>query len=340
MRINKLFIGVATVATGLALGSLQASAQTVMKFSSWLSPKHAVNAVVYPTWIAAIEKATNGRVTGKIEYNLAPPPGQIDLIQDGTADVAWSFHGYNPGRFITTKLIEVPGLPGDAEAASVAAWRAYEKFFAKNGEHKGVYLAGIMTHGPGQTHMREPISKLEDFKGKKIRIGGGMSADVAEALGVVGVQVPAPKVYETLSQGVADGVWMPMETNQSLRLFEVAPYTTLMPGGLYRGSFGLFMSESFLNKLSEEDRKAVLSTTGEELSRMAGRAWADADIGGLENAKKTAKAVTEFSPEEAAKFKAIADKVRAKVVAEVAATGVDAEAALKFIEETMANYGK
>ena len=84
MRINKLFIGVATVATGLALGSLQASAQTVMKFSSWLSPKHAVNAVVYPTWIAAIEKATNGRVTGKIEYNLAPPPGQIDLIEDGT----------------------------------------------------------------------------------------------------------------------------------------------------------------------------------------------------------------------------------------------------------------
>ena len=50
--------------------------------------------------------------------------------------------------------------------------------------------------------------------------------------------------------------------------------------------------------------------------------------------------MTEFSPEEAAKFKAIADKVRAKVVAEVAATGVDAEAALKFIEETMANYGK
>lgn len=340
MRINKLFIGVATVSAGLALGSMQASAQTVMKISSWISPNHVMNAKVFPDWIAAIEKATDGRVSGKIEYNLAPPPGQIDLIQDGTADAAWIFHGYNPGRFVTTKLIEIPGLQGDAEAASVAHWRAHEKFLAKAGEHKGVYVAAMMTHGPGQTHMREPIKTLEDFKGKKIRIGGGVSSDVAGELGIVGVQLPASKVYETLSQGVADGVWMPMETNKSLRLFEVAPHTTLMPGGLYRGSFSIIMSESFLNKLSEEDRKAVLSTTGEALSATAGRGWASADEEGLENANKAAKSVTEFPAEEVEKFKVISDKIRAKVVKEVAAGGVDAEAALAFIEETMANYKK
>lgn len=340
MRMNKLFIGVATVTAGLALGSLQASAQTVMKISSWLAPIHVINAEVFPNWIKEIEKATDGRVTGKIEYNLAPPPGQIDLIQDGTADAAWIFHGYNPGRFVTTKLIEIPGLQGDAEAASVAHWRAHEKFLAKAGEHKGVYVAAMMTHGPGQTHMREPVKTLEDFKGKKVRIGGGVSSDVAEALGVVGVQLPASKVYEALSQGVADGVFLPLESNKSMRLFEVAPYTTIMPGGLYRGSFSIIMSESFLNKLSEEDRKAVLSTTGEKLSAMAGRGWAGADEAGLANAKEKAKSVSEFPAEEAEKFNAVVAKIRAKVLKEVATSGVDAEAALAFIEETMANYGK
>jgi TRAP-type C4-dicarboxylate transport system substrate-binding protein len=114
----------------------------------------------------------------------------------------------------------------------------------------------------------------------------------------------------------------------------------MMPGGLYRGSFSIIMSEAFLNKLSEEDRKAVLSTTGEVLSAAAGRGWAEADVEGLNNAKENAKGVTEFPAEEVAKFKEISDKIRAKVVKEVAATGVDAEAALKYIEDTMANYGK
>ncbi|MGI9502340.1 MAG: C4-dicarboxylate ABC transporter substrate-binding protein, partial [Geminicoccaceae bacterium] len=174
----------------------------------------------------------------------------------------------------------------------------------------------------------------------KIRIGGGVSADVGKALGVVGVQVPAPKVYETLSGGVADGVWMPMETNKSLRLFEVAPNTITMPGGLYRGSFAIIMSEDALARLSDEDREAVLSTTGETLSAMAGKAWADADVAGIENADEVGVTMSEFSADDQAAFQAIADDIRGRVIDEVAGSGVDAEGAVALIEETMKSYGK
>ena len=316
-----------------------AEAQETLTISSWLQP-HAVNTVIFPEWIKQIEAATDGRVTAKIEFGLAPPPGQIDLIEDGSADVSWIFHGYNPGRFVTTKLIELPGYQGDAEAASVAHWRAYEQYLRKAGEHDGVRVIAMMTHGPGQTHMREPITGLADLKGKKIRIGGGVSADVGAALGVVGVQVPAPEVYETLAGGVADGVWMPMETNKSLRLFEVAPNTMIMPGGLYRGSFAIIMSETALDRLSAEDREAVLSTTGEALSAMAGKAWADADTLGIENAKAVGVNMGEFSAEDQAAFAEISAEIRSKVIDEVKATGVDADAAVALIEETMASYGQ
>ncbi len=324
------------VALGVAQGAAQA--QETLTISSWIPP-HAVNKVIFPAWIAEVERVTEGRVTGKIEFGLAPPPGQIDLIEDGSADVAWIFHGYNPGRFVTTKLIEVPGLEGDAEAASVAHWRAYEKFLAPANEHEGVRVIALMTHGPGQAHMLEPITSLADLAGLKIRIGGGVSADVGAALGVVGVQVPAPKVYETLSGGVADGVWMPMETNKSLRLFEVAPNTMIMPGGLYRGSFAIIMSDAALARLSDADRDAVLSTTGEWLSRVAGQAWADADIAGVENAQAVGVNLGEFSAADQATFAEITTEIRAKVLDEVTAAGVDASAALAFIEETMAAYG-
>lgn len=321
------------------LGVRTVSAQETLTISSWIPP-HSVNTVLFPAWIAEVERVTEGRVTARIEFGLAPPPGQIDLVEDGSADVAWIFHGYNPGRFVTSKLIEVPGLDGDAEAASVAHWRAYDQFLRQVGEHDGVRVIAMMTHGPGQVHMREPIMSLADLDGKKIRIGGGVSADVATALGVVGVQVPAPKVYETLSGGVADGVWMPMETNKSLRLFEVAPNTMIMPGGLYRGSFSIIMSEAALARLSDEDREAVLSTTGEPLSQIAGRAWADADVAGFDNAREVGVNLAEFSEEDQAAFAVIAAAVRANVLAEVDALGVDAAAVMAFIEETMAEYGQ
>lgn len=326
-------------AAALSFSTL-AKAQEVLTISSWIPPQHAVNAVIFPEWIKQVEAATDGRVTGKIEFGLAPPPGQIDLIEDGSADVSWIFHGYNPGRFVTTKLIELPGYEGDAEVASVAHWRAYDQYLKEAGEHDGVRVIALMTHGPGQVHMREPIASLADMNGKKIRIGGGVSADVGTALGAVGVQVPAPKVYETLSGGVADGVWMPMETNKSLRLYEVAPNTMTMPGGLYRGSFAIIMSEDALARLSDEDREALLSTTGESLSAMAGKAWADADIAGTENAKEVGVTMGEFSADDQAAFQEIAEGIRGKVIDEVAATGVDAEGAVALIQETMSSYGK
>jgi len=337
MRLTKLLSGLMAAAL-LTAGSMTANATEVMQISSWIPP-HAMNKVFFPEWIKAIEKATNGHVTGKVEFNLAPPPGQLDLVTDGAADAAWIFHGYNPGRFVTTKLIELPGYIGDAEAASVADWRAYEKYLKKADEHHGVYLAALFTHGPGQLFMREAIPNLDALKGKKIRIGGGVSADVGTALGVVGVQVPAPKVYETLSGGVADGVMMPMETNKSLRLYEVCPKTYIMPGGLYRGSFALIMSNAFLDRLSPEDRKGVLSVTGEVASQMAGKVWADADVAGMANAKVKTD-VIDFSASDQKQFAEIAKGVRKKVIAEVAAKGVDAQAAVALIDETMRNYGK
>jgi len=337
MRLNRLLSGLMTAAL-LAAGSMTASAAETMRISSWLPP-HSMNKVFFPEWIAAIEKASGGNVTGKVEFDLAPPPGQLDLVTDGAADAAWIFHGYNPGRFITTKLIELPGFPGDAEAASVADWRVYEKYLAKADEHKGVYLAALFTHGPGQFFLREAIGGLDDLKGKKIRIGGGVSADVAVALGVVGVQVPASKVYETLSGGVADGVMLPMETNKSLRVYEVAPKTYIMPGGLYRGSFALILSKAFLDRLSDGDRQAVLSVTGEGTSQLAGKVWAAADIEGMDNAKVKTE-VIEFSADDQAKFAEVSQSVRKKVIAEIAAAGIDAEAAVAMIEETMKAYGK
>lgn len=321
----------------LLTGTLPA-AETTLIISSWAPPTHVINSVVWPSWGALIEEATEGRVTTKIEYDLGPPPAQMDLIRDGAADVTWMFHGYNPGRFVLTQAIELPGLGATAEAASVAYWQIHEKYFAPANEHEGVTVMGITSHGPGIIHTKQPISQLEDLKGLKIRIGGGVSANVGELLGVVGVQVPAPKVYETLAQGVADGVFMPMETKKSFRLKEVAPYSMIMPGGLYYGSFAIVMNTDRLQSLDEKDQAAIWRVSGEVLSRILGKAWDDADRIGQEDAIASGNTIITASDAVAEQYRQLVAPLDQAWIEAANAKGVDGAAALAELRERVKNY--
>ena len=190
MRTLKSVLFAFAAALLFAVAAPPAVAQTVMKVGSWLPAAHTMNADVLPTWAAWISEATEGRVTVAVEYPGGHPKSMLDYVQDGAYDAAWTFHGYFPGRFKLTKIVELPNLGAGAEAASVAHWRINEKYLAAAGEHNGVILAGLFTHGPGQIHLREPIADLAEMDGKKIRIGGGVQTEIAESMGVKGVAAP------------------------------------------------------------------------------------------------------------------------------------------------------
>ncbi|MDH3740908.1 MAG: TRAP transporter substrate-binding protein [Hyphomicrobiales bacterium] len=327
-------------ALALTVGAGAANAAEKLVISSWAPPTHGINAKLWPRFIEMMEKATDGRVSAEIKYKLAPPPAQFDLVQDGAADFTWIFHGYNPGRFVATKLIELPGYEGSAEAASVAYWRAYDKFLASANEHKGVKLIALHTHGPGQLHSAKKVTSLAEIKGMKLRLGGGVSGDVGSALGATGIRVPAPKVYETLASKAADGVMMPMEGKKGFKLTEVAQHTYQMPGGFYRGSFALIMNEDKFKSLSEQDQKALMTIFGEAVSQMSGKVWDEIDATGTEATKSTdGNSINMASDADQAAYAAIAKPIRAKVIAEVSAKGVDAAGAVEFIAKEMSTFG-
>ncbi len=339
MQFKRLFLGL-VAAAAIALPAGAANAATKLVISSWAPPTHGMNAKMWPRIIEMIEKATDGRVTAEIKYKLAPPPAQFDLIQDGAADLTWIFHGYNPGRFVATKLIELPGYTGNAEAASVAYWRAYEKFLAKADEHKGVKLVALHTHGPGQLQSDKKVTQLSEIKGMKLRLGGGVSGDVGKLLGATGIRVPAPKVYETLASKAADGVMMPMEGRKGFKLTEVAKNVYMMPGGFYRGSFALIMNQEKFDSLSEADQKALMTVFGEPASKAAGKVWDEIDAIGVEVTKKAeGNSINTASDADKAAYGEIADKIRAAVMEEVSAKGIDAKAAADFIAKEMSGYG-
>ena len=330
--LRGIILGVAVTSLTI-VSTTQVFAEKVMRVGSWLPPKHTMNADVLPTWGKWIKEATDGRVTLKIEYPGGHPKALLDQVQDGAFDAAWTFHGYFPGRFKLTKIVELPNLGAGAEAASIAHWRINEKYLSKAGEHKGITLGALFTHGPGQVHLRKPIKTIADLKGKKIRIGGGVQTDIAKRMGIEGVAAPGSKVYEILSQGVADGVFMPMGEKRTLRLKEVAPFTLKFPHGMYLGSFGVFLNDGFLAGLNKKDRDAIMSVSGEKLSALAGKYWGADVVVGEKDARAAGNTIMDASPEILASFDTLTADMEEEWLKSVKDRGIDATAALKELRD-------
>ena len=338
--MNKAPLMKITAALGFCVAlSASAVAETVLRVATWLPPGHAMNAEMWPTWGKWIEEATEGRVKLKLEYGMGHPKSMFDLVEDGVVDASFSYHGYVPGRFKLPQIAEQPGLGVDAEAASVALWRVQNKYFNKAEEFEGLTLAAIFTHGPGYVHTIKPITSLAALKGKKIRIGGGIQSDLGKRLAITPIAAPGSKVYEMLQQGVIDGVFMPMGEQQSLRLYEVAPNVLAVPGGMYLGSFSIFINPDFLADLSQKDRDAIMSVSGEKLSAMAGRAWDKADAKGLAFAKNNGVVIT-TNNQLGEEFKHYSKGLDEEWVHSVKNKGVDAKSALKELREIARNQAK
>jgi len=336
---NASFRGYAIVAVSLVAAagwSLAAAAQTTLTMSSWVPPSHSLTKDVLAVWAQNVEKATNGRVKFQmLPKHPSAPPGTFDAVKDGLVDVSYVTASYTPARHILPLLPELPGGGATAEINSVAFSRIHWKYLHAIGEYKGVKLLGVFTHGPGQMfNTKRPINKVEDLAGMKIRSGGGISEQMARALGASAFVKPAPESYELLSSGVADGTFFPLESINSFKLGTVVKYATLFPGGFYGSAFGFFMNEDRWNKLAKEDQEAITSVSGEALARLAGKAWDAADRAAFEEMKKVGIQITEASPELIQGVKERAKVIEDEWVKNASAKGLDgAKVLVEFREE-------
>ena len=323
------------LAAALAALAAPVAAETKLTMSSWVAPTHPLTKSVLAVWGEQVEKATNGRVKlHMLPKHPSAAPGTFDAVKDGLVDVSYVTASYTPARHVLVLLPELPGGGATATINSVAFSRIYWKYLDAAGEYKGVKLLGVFTHGPGQMfNTRQPIAKIEDLAGMKIRTGGGIAEEMARALGASAFVKPAPESYELLSSGVADGTFFPAESIVSFKLGPVIKYATLFPGGFYSSAFGFFMNEDKWSKLPKEDQDAILSVSGEALARLAGRAWDDADRAGLDEMKKIGVRIDEASPE---LVKGVQERTKAivdKWVAGAKAKGIDGAKVLAAFRE-------
>lgn len=235
-----------------------AQAETVLKFNKFIPSRHPYQVHIMDVWAKDVERVTGGSV--KVEFtgsSLAPPPRQFDLVRSGGADMAFSFVGYNPDRFVRTNMLALPMLGPSAKASTTAYWSMYDKTFAPQNEFRGVKLISLWTNMPGYLFTKNKVRKVADYAGVKTRVGDRILAATVKQLGGVPVFSPAPRSYEMLSRGVLTAAAFPALDVMAFKVQQFIPNAAMIPGGVFSGAFYIIINERTWMGLSEKDRKAI-----------------------------------------------------------------------------------
>lgn len=324
----------------IAFANAAAAQETTIRFSNWLPPTHPITTDMLEPWAANVEEATEGRVKVQFIPALGKPPAHFDLVRDGVADAAMSVQAYTADRFPSAYGFTLPGYADDATSASVGYWRTHEELLQPLGEFDDVHLLGLWAHGPAHAFTRDDeVKSMEDLEGLRLRATGGIVQDISEQLGIVPQFASASEAYELLTRGVVDGVLFNSDSVYSFNLQDGLNYAYRVPGGLYRDVHYVIMNEDKYNSLSEEDRAAIDSVSGEALARLAGQAWDRVESDAWTKMENSDYTINEASDADVAHLLEVAEPLKEAWIARMDERGVDGKAVLESFSGHVAEVG-
>ncbi len=339
---NRNAIGrlLAAVSAAAILGSTafatQASAETTLLFNRFVPAKHPFNVGMFIPWAKDVERVTNGSVKVKFtDASLAPPPKQWNMVSKGIADVAMLANNFEAGRLKLTNIAQVPFAHGKAEQRGVALWRTHAKYFEPANEYKGIQLMGLWTVSGANFLTDKPITKLEDLKNYKIWAINGIPNRMMKELGAVVVSVPGVQMFNVVSKGVVNGS---VTSHYPLNTFKLMPYIkhiTEFPGGFNANNFSLLLNEEKWKSLTDAEREAILSVSGETVARNAGKQVDILDAKAREQAAEKGIQFHTASQELVSQMSERLQFVTDDWMKEAEAKGVDGKAALDFYKSQL-----
>lgn len=270
----------ATLIAGCLTATSAFAEKVTLRFNQWFPVNHwSQQDGLYP-YFDEIKRVTEGRVVVRPSAKpLAPPTKNYQAIQSGIADISWGPHGYTPGAFPLTEMVEFGFQIEDAGDASAAYWRTYKKFFEQTGMQDDVVTVAMHVTSGGNIHMREKaIVTPADFEGQKIRIQVPAVGDALKTLGGVPISGTLSELREMLSRGIIDGTMLSDELLTGFKVDKYVNQITQVPGGVYSSSAFVIINKDKWNQISKKDQDAIMAISGEKLSRDMGALWHKNDI--------------------------------------------------------------
>ena len=192
-------------------------------------------------------------------------------VRDGIANLGFVVPAYVPAEFSEMNLaanlsmLATSGEPTESPLAAMSgAMMEYvlfncpeclDQFKAQN----QIFLSSAST--PTYSLLcRDPLSTLEDMKGKRFRSGAANFGRWAESVGGVAVSMPSSEMYDALSQGVVDCVMLDTGGLLGQRMMDVTKTVIRnIPGGVFAGIATNNVNQDYWRQLSNEQRATLIN---------------------------------------------------------------------------------
>ena len=95
-----------------------------------------------------------------------------------------------------------------------------------------MYYVGHIQHGPNIIHSKVPIRSIDDFKGRKMRLPGGIVAQLFQDAGAKTTLLPGSEIFAALEKGTIDVAdYVGPAINHALGFHQVTKYISMGPAG-------------------------------------------------------------------------------------------------------------
>ena len=326
VRFSRAVLRAGLVAA-LATTASAASAET-FKLAIPLPPGHSIIRFGFAPWVECVKEQSKGA----IEVNMFPGNqiadtlGTLDAVNNGLAELSMLVPSVLSDKMPLSGISMMPGM-GDTAVEMAAAFR---KVFDAGGpladeftKNKIKMLWVQLLPAYQLVSKSGPLETLDQIKGRKLRVAGGLMGLTVRSVGAVPVDIPAADAYMAVQQGTVDGVVFALSSVQSYKLQEV------VKGISSNGSFGssptiLVIDSGIWAKLSP-DKQKVLTDCSAKTERDVNKSLDDEN----EALKKAFVAagvnVYSFSPQVKAALDKDLEKVATEYVTRMDARGVKAK---------------
>ena len=240
----------------------------MLKFGTGTFPFVSQNKEIFEPWIKETNAAGKGIVKIVNTNNtLANVATIYDAVLNGVLDMAWILHGFVPGRFPKSSVVQLPFETTTAEEASVALWSLYKRGIIAS-EYENVHVLALHGFPQFALHSKKPIHTLENIQGVKTRISSKLSADIVRALGAQPISLPSTKAFQLLSRGTVEADAVAWTAVCIFKINEATSYHLDAPLG---GQGAMFVvNKAAWEKLPEAAKKILTEHSSAKFARHNG----------------------------------------------------------------------
>lgn len=221
----------------LMMGAGQAYAATTWKIQSvW--DAGTVGYDLFEEWCEGIEEKSGGELIFKpfpAKAVAADNNALFEAVRNGVLQGMNPFTLYWSGKIpASVFLSSYPAGPDqphqwDTMFYSLGMLEKTREIYKKY----GLFYVGPIQHDANIIHSKKPVNSLKDLKGMKMRVPGGMVAEVFQQFGVSTVSLPGSDIFPALEKGTIDAAdYVGPAVNYELGFSQVTDYIMFGPPGV------------------------------------------------------------------------------------------------------------